>query len=123
MANYTTVSSSGGGGTRLFNVAEDVVNLIAYYDTPLLQMRFAYNWQSEIQREGGTTFSGSSTRSAPYDQLDFSGAIRPIDGLELRFEAFNLTNSRREEFVGVEQLGQLVSYDGRTYAVSATVKW
>jgi TonB-dependent receptor len=121
--NYTRVRSGGAGGTRLFNVAEDTYNIIGYYEHDWLQMRMAWNHQSEIQLQGGGSFTGGATRVAARGQLDFSGAIRPTKNFEVRFEAFNLNNSKRKEYVGVESIPRVYDYDGRTYSVSATLKF
>ena len=122
-ANYTRVRSGGDNDVQLFNVAEDTYNIIGYYEDDLLQLRFAYNNQSEIQRQGGSSFIGGNTIIAPRDQLDFSGAIRPMRGWEVRFEVFNITQSSRLEYLGVEELFRLYEYDGRTYSLSTTLRF
>ncbi|TRD12093.1 TonB-dependent receptor [Erythrobacter insulae] len=121
--NFTRVRSGGDNNVQLFNVAEDTYNIIGYYEDDFLQARLAYNHQSEIQREGGSSFIGGSTIIAPRGQLDFSGAIRPSKGLEVRFEVFNITQSSRLEYLGVEELFRLYEYDGRTYSLSATYRF
>ncbi|KLI64127.1 TonB-dependent receptor [Aurantiacibacter marinus] len=123
VANYTRVRSGGDNDVQLFNVAEDTYNLIGYYEDELFQFRLAYNSQSEIQRQGGSSFLGGSTIIAPRDQLDFTGRIQPIKNVELRFEVFNITNTSRREYVGFEELFRLYEYDGRTYSVSTTVRF
>lgn len=121
--NYTRVRSGGDNNVQLFNVAEDTYNLIGYYEDDLFQARLAYNNQSEIQRQGGSSFVGGNTVIAPRDQLDFSGAIKPFRGFQIRFEVFNITQSSRQEFLGVEELFRLYEYDGRTYSVSTTMRF
>ncbi len=121
--NYTRVRSGGDNDVQLFNVAEDTYNIIGYYEDNFLQARLAYNRQSEIQREGGSSFIGGSTIIAPRGQLDFSGAIKPMRGLEVRFEVFNITQSSRLEYLGVEELFRLYEYDGRTYSLSTTYRF
>jgi len=85
--------------------------------------RLAYNHQSSIQRQGGSSFIGGNTIIAPRGQLDFSGAIKPMRGLEIRGEVFNITQSSRREYLGVEELFRLYEYDGRTYSLSATYRF
>ncbi|WP_296721603.1 TonB-dependent receptor [Erythrobacter sp.] len=123
VANYTRVRSGGDNGAKLFNVAEDTYNLIGYYEDKLFEARLAYNNQSEIQLAGGGSFTGGATRVAPRDQLDFSGAIKPMEGLQLRFEVFNITQSSRREYLGTEALLRVFEYDGRTFAASATYRF
>jgi len=98
--NYTRVRSGGDNDVELFNVAEDTYNLIGYYEDDFLEARLAYNRQSSIQRQGGSSFIGGNTIIAPRGQLDFSGAIKPMRGLEIRGEVFNITQSSRREFLG-----------------------
>ena len=121
--NYTRVRSGGDNDVQLFNVAEDTYNLIGYYEDDFLEARLAYNHQSEIQRQGGSSFIGGNTIIAPRGQLDFSGAIKPMRGLEIRGEVFNITQSSRLEYLGVEELFRLYEYDGRTYSLSATYRF
>lgn len=121
--NYTRVRSGGDNDVQLFNVAEDTYNLIGYYEDSFLEARLAYNHQSEIQRQGGSSFVGGNTIIAPRGQLDFSGAIKPMKGLEIRAEVFNITQSSRTEYLGVEELFRLYEYDGRTYSLSATYRF
>jgi TonB-dependent receptor len=123
VANYTRVRSDGANGAKLFNVAEDTYNLIGYYEDKLLEARLAYNNQSEIQLAGGGSFTGGATRVAPRDQLDFSGAIKPMPGLQLRFEVFNITQSSRREYLGTKELLRVFEYDGRTFAASVTYRF
>ena len=121
--NYTRVRSGGDNDVQLFNVAEDTYNIIGYYEDDLLQARLAYNKQSEIELQGGSSFTGGSSRVAPRGQLDFTGAVKPMKGLELRFELFNITNSSRREYIGFEELLRVFEYDGRTYSMSATYRF
>nr|WP_298894721.1 TonB-dependent receptor [uncultured Altererythrobacter sp.] len=121
--NYTRVRSGGDNDVQLFNVAEDTYNIIGYYEDDFFEARLAYNHQSEIQRQGGSSFIGGNTIIAPRGQLDFSGAIKPMRGLEIRAEVFNITQSSRLEYLGVEELFRLYEYDGRTYSLSATYRF
>jgi TonB-dependent receptor len=121
--NATKVSSSGEAGARLFGVADHTFNLIGYYEDDRLQARLAYNYASDILLEGGSTFSGSSSRVRPRGQLDFTAAFTPARGTELRLEVYNITDSRREEYEGVEAFNRVADYDGRTFSVSLTRKF
>lgn len=121
--NYTRVRSGGANGTRLYNVANDTYNIIGYYEDRNLQLRLAYNHASEIELAGGSTFTGSASRVRPRGQLDFSGAIKPTGWLEFRFELYNITNSRREEYEGDPRLNRVADFDGRTGSVSITAKF
>ncbi len=121
--NYTRVRSGGANGTKLYNVANDTYNIIGYYEDRVVQLRMAYNHASEIELAGGSTFTGSASRVRPRGQLDFSGALKPSKWLELRLEVYNITNSRREEYEGDPRLNRVADFDGRTGALSVTVKF
>ncbi|WAC48298.1 TonB-dependent receptor [Asticcacaulis sp. SL142] len=121
--NATKVTSSGSNGSKLYGVADHTYNLIGYYEDDRWQARLAYNYASEILLEGGSTFTGSSSRVSPRGQLDFSGAYTPTKTTELRLEVYNITNSRREEFEGVEAFNRVADYDGITYSLSVTKKF
>jgi TonB-dependent receptor len=121
--NYTRVRSGGANGTKLYNVANDTYNIIGYYEDKTLQLRLAYNHASDIELAGGSTFTGSASRVRPRGQLDFSGAITPSPWLEFRFELYNITNSRREEYEGDPRLNRVADFDGRTGSISLTVKF
>jgi len=121
--NYTRVRSGGDNGTKLFNVANDTYNLIGYYEDRNIQMRLAYNHASEIELQGGSTFTGSASKVRPRGQLDFSGALKPTKWLEFRFEIYNITNSRREEYEGDPRLNRVADFDGRTVSVGVTAKF
>lgn len=121
--NATKVTSSGANGSKLFGVADQTYNLIGYYDDGRFQARLAYNYASDILLEGGSTFTGSSSRVRSRGQLDFSTAYSPNNTWEIRFEAFNLTNSRREEYEGFEAFNRVADFDGRTYSASLTWKF
>lgn len=118
--NATKVTSSGANGSRLYGVADETFNLIGYYDDDRWQARLAYNYASEILLEGGSTFTGSSSRVRPRGQLDFTAAYSGFGGAELRLEVYNITDSRREEYEGVEAFNRTADYDGRTFSVSLT---
>lgn len=119
--NYTRVRSSGEGGTQLYNVANDIYNVIAYYEDSHFQARVAYNHASKIRLEGGGTFTGSSSLVRPRGQLDLSMAYKPVKWAEVRLELYNLTNSRREEYEGSTKLNRVADFDGRTGSLGVTV--
>jgi iron complex outermembrane recepter protein len=121
--NATKVTSSGANGSKLFGVADETFNIIGYYDDGRFQARLAYNHASDILLEGGSTFTGSSSAVRPRGQLDFSAAYAPNDTWEFRFEAYNLTNSRREEYEGFQAFNRVADFDGRTYSLSLTSKF
>lgn len=121
--NATKVTSSGANGSKLYGVADSTYNLIGYYEDDKWQARLAYNYASDILLEGGSTFTGSSSRVRPRGQLDFSGAYTPNGTTEVRLEVYNITNSRREEYEGVEAFNRVADYDGITYSLSVTKKF
>ncbi|ESQ81351.1 TonB-dependent receptor [Asticcacaulis sp. YBE204] len=121
--NATKVTSSGSNGSKLYGVADHTFNLIGYYEDDHWQARLAYNYASDILLEGGSTFTGSSSRVRPRGQLDFSGAYMPNATTEVRLEVYNITNSRREEYEGVEAFNRVADYDGITYSLNVTKKF
>ena len=78
---------------------------------------------SQLSLPNGGSFGGGARLVAPRGQLDFSGAVKPMKGFEVRFEVFNITESPRQEYLGVEELFRNYQYDGRTYGLSATYKF
>ncbi len=123
IANATRVKSSGPNNITLNRVAELTYNLVGYYDDKTFQARLAWNHQSEIELPNGGSFGGGARRVAPRGQLDFSGAVRPLKNLEVRFEVFNITESPRREFLQDERLFRNYQFDGRTYGLSASYKF
>lgn len=123
IANFTKINSKGGDDVQLIRVADLTYNLIGYYEDKLFQARLAFNHQSEIELPNGGSFGGGARRVAPRGQLDFSGAIKPLKGLEVRFEVFNITESARREFLETEELFRNYQYDGRTFSLSTTYKF
>lgn len=123
IVNATRVRVNGDNGVVLSRVAEFTYNLIGYYEDNLFQARLAWNFQGDVPIPDGGSFGGASRRALGRGQLDFSGAIRPIGNLEVRFEAFNITNTNRREFLGVESLLRTFQFEGRTLSLSATYRF
>lgn len=123
IVNFTRIWTGEVQGQRFFNVADYTYNLIGYYEDEFLQARVAYNYASEYELTSTSTFSRGDRTVRGRGQLDFSGAIRPSKNLELRVEAFNITNSRREEYEVYSELNRRSDYDGRTYSISLQYKF
>ncbi|NJM49689.1 MAG: TonB-dependent receptor [Sphingomonadales bacterium] len=110
-------------GIEFFNVSKYFGNAILYYEDKLLQGRLAYNYAAETNLGDGGSFNGLGRTVAGRGQLDFSGAIKPIKGLEIRAEVFNITNAIRRDFQNFEVANRRASYDGRTYSLGLTYKF
>ncbi len=122
--NATHVTSKSKDPNRkLFNVADWTVNLIGYYENSWLSTRLAYNWQSEYDLEGAGSSTGGDRRVQARGQLDFTMGIKPMKNLELRFEAFNITNAIRKEFEENTLLPRRYDWDGRSVSLSAQVRF
>ena len=115
--NYTHVTSDNANDEALTRVSEDTYNLIGFYETDKFSVRLAQNFRSEYLLEAGQ-FVGNARKVKGRSQLDLSATYNPQRSLQFKFQAFNLTNSFREEFEAVELLGRRADYDGRTYTFS-----
>jgi iron complex outermembrane recepter protein len=121
--NASRVWTEKVNGIEFFNVSEFFGNAILYYEDKLLQGRLAYNYAGKTNLGDGGTFNGLGRTVAPRGQLDFSGAIKPFEGFEIRAEVFNITNAIRRDYQGFEEANRRASYDGRTYSVGVTYKF
>jgi TonB-dependent receptor len=121
--NATRVFTEKVDGVEFFNVAKFFANAIAYYEDDLIEARLAYNYAGKTNLAEGGTFNGAGRTVKARDQLDFSGAIKPFEGLQIRAEVFNITNSIREDYQDFTALNRRASYDGRTYSVGLTYQF
>lgn len=126
-ANYTYVDSEfdkdvGDANFGFPGSSEDNFNVIAFYDEDLFSVRLAYVYRSEFFRQLAGT--GAQTDSAIFTEaqgkLDLSVIVTASDNLSLRFNASNITEQDRRDFVGVRSTF-LEYYDrGRAYSITAT---
>jgi iron complex outermembrane recepter protein len=108
---------------KVFGVSKYTYNLIAYYENEDFAIRLARNTRAKNFLPAGGGFQGGERQVKGRSQLDASLRVTPFEGLDLRLEAFNITNVRREEYEFVPGLARRTDYDGRTYSLSAQVKF
>ena len=121
-ANYsrTTVSgrTSGGAKVVLNGVSRNNYNLIGFYETKPFGVRVVYNFRDDYLLASTGTFSGAARSARSRGQLDLSASIRTNDGFSFGIDAFNLTNSLREEYEQIDRVLRRSDYDGRTFQLT-----
>lgn len=121
-ANYsrTTVSGTTSGGAKvvLNGVSKNNYNLIAFYETKPFGIRLVYNYRDRYELASTGTFSGAARSARSRGQFDLSASIRTKEGFSFGIDAFNLTNSLREEFEQVDRVLRRSDYDGRTFQLT-----
>ncbi len=122
---YTTISGTNSDGTdaSLPGISKHNVNLIGYYETKLVGVRLIYNYRSKYDLSSTGTFSGAARQVTARGQFDASASLNVTEGVSLSVNAFNLTNSTREEYQGVEAQARRIDYDGRTYRIALNAKF
>ncbi|NKB15832.1 MAG: TonB-dependent receptor [Sphingomonadales bacterium] len=121
--NASRIWTESVNGVEFFNVADFFANAILYYEDEMFQGRLAYNYAGRTNLAEGGTFNGAGRTVEPRGQIDFSGAIRPVPGLEIRGEVFNITNVIRRDYQDFTALNRRASYDGRTYSIGVTYRF
>lgn len=101
IANYTYATSeadfSDVGDVRssgLPGLSENSYNFAAYYDDGRFEARLAYAWRSEYLEAFSGTF-GIPRFEDSRGQLDFSASYELLEGLNIQFQALNLTGEER----------------------------
>ncbi len=107
---------------KVFGVSKYTYNLIGYYENDDFAIRVARNTRAKNFLPAGGGFQGGERQVRGRSQLDASLRVTPIEGLDIRLEAFNITNVRREEYEFVPGLARRTDYDGRTYSLSMQFK-
>lgn len=125
-ANYTLADSEDKDQTEvvrpgvpvpssaLEGFAENSYNLVGFYDKDGIGLRLAYNYRDEFlsSRSNG---DGGPKYSDDYGQLDFSASYDINESTSVMFEATNLTDETRVEYLGQRDRVSLVELSGVRY--------
>ncbi|WP_432381212.1 TonB-dependent receptor [Duganella sp. P38] len=116
---YTTIKGKNddGSAATLPGVSRNNYNLIAYYETKAWGVRAVYNYRDDYDLAAGGTFNGAARSVKARGQLDMSASYTFENNLKLSFDAFNMTNSMREEYEASYLKPRRLDVDGRTYQV------
>ncbi|MBU2877904.1 TonB-dependent receptor [Aliiglaciecola lipolytica] len=129
-ANYTYVDSSfdkdvGDAGFGFPGSSKNNYNFMAFYETSLFTARLSYVTRSEFFRT--LAGAGSQTATARFtgttEDLSFNFNVRPTANLSFAFNASNLTDDVRRDYVGAESTFLSVYAAGRSYSLTATYKF
>ncbi len=117
---YTEIRGTNTDGTKatLPGISKHNANFVSYYETTAFGLRLAYNFRTRYDLVSTSSFSGAARQVEPRGQLDASFSYNLVTGVSLSLNAFNLTNSIRHEYQGIEAMARRADYDGRTYRVS-----
>jgi TonB-dependent receptor len=108
---------------KVFGVSKYTYNLIAYYENEDFAIRVARNTRAKNFLPAGGGFQGGERQVKGRSQLDASLRVTPVEGFDIRLEAFNITNVLREEYEFLPGLARRTDYDGRTYSLSVQVQF
>jgi TonB-dependent receptor len=116
---YTTIKGKNDDGSpaTLPGVSRNNYNLIAYYETKVWGVRAVYNYRDDYDLAAGGTFNGAARSVKARGQLDMSASYSFAGSYKISFDAFNMTNSMREEYEGTYMKPRRLDVDGRTYQV------
>ncbi|WP_343732002.1 TonB-dependent receptor [Duganella sp.] len=116
---YTTIKGKNddGSAATLPGVSRNNYNLIAYYETKTWGVRAVYNYRDDYDLAAGGTFNGAARSVKARGQLDMSASYTFAGNYKISFDAFNMTNSVREEYEGSYLKPRRLDVDGRTYQV------
>jgi TonB-dependent receptor len=116
---YTTIKGKNddGSAATLPGVSRNNYNLIAYYETKAWGVRAVYNYRDDYDLAAGGTFNGAARSVKARGQLDMSASYTFAGNFKISFDAFNMTNSMREEYEGTYMKPRRLDVDGRTYQV------
>jgi outer membrane receptor protein involved in Fe transport len=76
-----------------------------------------YNYRDDYDLAAGGTFNGAARSVKARGQLDMSASYTFAGNFKISFDAFNMTNSMREEYEGTHMKPRRLDVDGRTYQV------
>ncbi|MBV7539270.1 TonB-dependent receptor [Duganella sp. sic0402] len=114
---YTTIKgrNDDGSAATLPGVSRNNYNLIAYYETRQWGVRAVYNYRDDYDLAAGGTFNGAARSVKARGQLDMSASYTFANNFKVSFDAFNMSNSMREEYEGSYLKPRRLDVDGRTY--------
>jgi iron complex outermembrane recepter protein len=120
----TDISQSGFAITGL----ADSANFIGFYDKNGIEVRVAANWRDEYllqfgQNQNNSAFGAEPTYVNSSLQIDLSTSYQITSGLNLFFEALNVTNETQSTHGRFDnQMLDVFAY-GRRYALGARYRW
>ncbi len=128
--NYTHVSQSAeqpaAGLDPVFipGVSEDSYNMIAFYEQDDWGIRFTYNYRDDYQVQTTNTLFGTGVRTVKaVGRIDMSAYYDVSDDITVSLKGYNLNESVYEEFQDVEALPRRQDFEGRTWVISASMKF
>jgi TonB-dependent receptor len=118
--SYTKISGTNADGTKavLPGVSKNNINLIGYYESPLIGLRMIYTWRDKYSLVGGNSFTGGASFVAPRGQIDSSVSLKFSERYSLSLDGFNLLNAKRIQYQVVEDIPRQADFDGRTFTLS-----
>jgi TonB-dependent receptor len=122
--NRNDISQSGFAVTGL----ADSANLVGFYDKNGIEVRVAANWRDNYllqfgQNQNNSAFGAEPTYVNSSLQIDLSTSYQITSGLNVFFEALNLTDDTQSTHGRFDnQMLDVFSY-GRRYALGARYRW
>jgi TonB-dependent receptor len=122
--NRHDISQSGFAVTGL----ADSANLVAFYDKNGIEVRVAANWRDDYllqfgQNQNNSAFGAEPTYVNSSLQIDLSTSYQITQGLNVFFEALNITDDTQSTHGRFDnQMLDVFSY-GRRYALGARYRW
>jgi TonB-dependent receptor len=112
-------------GLPLPGISDFSYNAILFYETPKFNTRILYNFRDDFLLQSIGSFNGTIDRQvASRARLDFQLGYRFTNKLRVTFRAFNILNTRFEEFQSNNPaLLRRVNHDGRTYSLQANYRF
>jgi len=125
--NYTYVDSEferetvGDNGFGFPGSSKDNFNFIGFYEADFYTVRLAYTYRGSFLRTLGDEGSqGSTSRfSGEQEKLNLSLNLKPMKGLSVKLGANNITDEKRRDFFGSEEIFVDYFERGRTYSITA----
>lgn len=112
-------TGSGAQAAPFPGISKNTLNTIVYYETPKYGIRAVYNYRSAYPLTAAGTYTGAARIAAARGQLDLSASYNLNDRVTLSLDAYNLTNSYRNEYETDPRMVRWIDYDGRTFTFTA----
>ncbi len=99
-------------------ISKYTFNTIVYYETPKYGIRAVYNWRSAYPLTAAGTYTGAARIAAARGQLDISASYNVNDRISVSLDAYNLTNTYRQEYETDPRMIRWIDYDGQTFTLT-----
>lgn len=118
--SYAVITGTNADGTKatLPGVSKNNVNVIGYYESPLIGFRLIYSWRDRYTLTGGNSFTGGQSFVAPRGQVDGSLSLKFSEDYAVSLDAFNLFDAKRIQYQVTPAIPRQADYDGRTFTIS-----